>query len=331
MRSQVKATEPLLALDNNTPKQVTLSTIRTHLNSYTSAMYDIIQAVESDSMDVDSETSELGKRKRSDEDAPSAPLSSQKISESSQVTLVNAIAPEPKKARLDEMVETRLSNDYSIYDHCMTLFRRAPEKIYNNRSSHDIASNTVVPTWAVLRPWLNNFKRVVFLDLETTGLDIKKAKIVEVGLIILEGDATPKYVSVLVNPGMSIPQEATRVHHISDYDVSFAPKFYDYSLMIANYLRDACVIGYNIKKFDLPILRREIEDCGDDLRHRYEIDLMEELKERTTYKLSLWERLILGRSGNPNAHTALADAEICYAILATIAVDSKLGWQLPMQ
>lgn len=101
------------------------------------------------------------------------------------------------------------------------------------------------------------------LDTETTSLDIRKAEIVEVGLVPLaEGrlktEATERY---LVRPRASIPLAATRIHGISNATVSGAPQFVDVWAAISPRLTTTILIGHSIG-YDLAVLQRECERAG---------------------------------------------------------------------
>ena len=73
-----------------------------------------------------------------------------------------------------------------------------------------------------------NLKRpIIFFDLETTGLDIAKDRIVELCYIRVEPNGNEEARSMRVNPEMHIPEVASSVHGITDDDVKDCPTFAD--------------------------------------------------------------------------------------------------------
>lgn len=105
-------------------------------------------------------------------------------------------------------------------------------------------------------------KPLVILDLETTGIWIEKDKIIEIAMIKVFPDGTRTTYSSYVNPGMPIPPEVTEVTGIKDADVKDAPKFRDISSEVFRFLEEADLGGFNVERFDLPLLERELTECG---------------------------------------------------------------------
>ena len=106
----------------------------------------------------------------------------------------------------------------------------------------------------------NHFRGVSF-DTETTGMDPKVDRIVEVGMIEFDIRTylpTGKYLHLYLNPQMPIPADATKVHGISDADVANAPTFKEALEDIANFVRGAHVIAHNAP-FDERFLNAEIK------------------------------------------------------------------------
>ncbi|MEZ5926286.1 MAG: DUF294 nucleotidyltransferase-like domain-containing protein [Hyphomicrobiaceae bacterium] len=98
----------------------------------------------------------------------------------------------------------------------------------------------------------------VVLDTETTGLDPKRARIVEIGGIGLEKGRLNNDVvlEILVAPGSPIPHTATQIHGIKDSDLAGAPTFKDVAPRLAGFLQSFVLIGHNTG-FDLAMLARE--------------------------------------------------------------------------
>ncbi len=103
-----------------------------------------------------------------------------------------------------------------------------------------------------------NLKRpLIFLDLETTGLDVATARIVEISLLKVYTDGTTEQQTFLVNPEIPIPAEISAIHGITDKDVKDKPAFKQISKQILEILANCDLAGYNILKYDLPLLVEE--------------------------------------------------------------------------
>ena len=113
-------------------------------------------------------------------------------------------------------------------------------------------------------------KPLLFFDLETTGLNVGKDKIVEISFIKVMPDGTEIERTERINPGVHIPEECSAIHGIYDKDVADKPKF-----ELLAFIGDADLAGFNSNKFDVPLLVEEFLRCGRrfDLRNRHLIDV----------------------------------------------------------
>ena len=98
---------------------------------------------------------------------------------------------------------------------------------------------------------------IAFFDLETTGIDVVKDRIVEISVLKVMPNGDETAITRRVNPGMPIPETATAVHHITDADVADKPHFSEIAKEIAQMLDDCDIAGYNSNKFDVPLLAEE--------------------------------------------------------------------------
>jgi DNA polymerase-3 subunit epsilon len=98
---------------------------------------------------------------------------------------------------------------------------------------------------------------LVFFDLETTGTDIARDRIVQIAVLKLLPDGGEEVRTRLINPGIPIPASATAVHHITDEAVADKPKFPDIAKGLAEFFRGADIAGFNSNRFDIPILVEE--------------------------------------------------------------------------
>lgn len=152
--------------------------------------------------------------------------------------------------------------------------------------------------------------RVVGFDLETTGFDIRKERIVEYALIGSDIDGTPINLQSLVYPGKRIPFEASNVHGIKDQDVRNAGSFSEHINEIAKIIDDSIIVGHNIIKFDWKILEMECVRAGVETpKPRAIIDTLviaRKLKIPGRHKLGI----LCNKYGIEleNAHRADADA-----------------------
>ena len=103
---------------------------------------------------------------------------------------------------------------------------------------------------------IENLEYVV-VDTETTGLNVKRDEIVQIGAVrivdgkLLEGDSFER----LVNPGRPIPKESIRFHGITDDMVAHAPGIDEMLAEFLDYAGDAVLVGHNIA-FDLSFMNR---------------------------------------------------------------------------
>ena len=171
---------------------------------------------------------------------------------------------------------------------------------------------------------------LISVDLETTTSNVQRARIVELGLVIMRPDGTTKLWRSLVNPQEPIPAGATAVHHITDADVADAPTFAQLAPNLATGFADADFIAYNGKRFDLPVLRNEFQRVGVawDYTACAVIDpfkLWQHLQPR-----SLEDALEMFGEGakiEGGAHNALGDAQA--SVLALIGQLRYPGKSLP--
>jgi DNA polymerase-3 subunit epsilon len=162
------------------------------------------------------------------------------------------------------------------------------------------------------------------LDLETTGTDPQKDRIVEVGVLKLWPDGRQERYTRRVNPGIPIPPEASAIHGIRDADVAGAPRFEEVADSLLELLQDCDLCGFNLKRFDLRLLYVELGRVGRTfpLEGRAVIDAMEIFHRYEPRDLAAAVRFYLGRELK-GAHSADADssatAEVLDAMLARYA------------
>lgn len=157
---------------------------------------------------------------------------------------------------------------------------------------------------------------IVFFDLETTGVNIVKDRIVEISYLKVYPDGKEEQKACRINPEMPIPAEATAVHHITDDDVKDKPTFRQFASQFAQIISGCDLGGFNSNKFDIPLLAEEFERAGVDFdftRCKF-IDvqvIFHKMEKRTlsaAYKFYCHKEL-------EGAHGAAADTRATYDVL----------------
>jgi DNA polymerase-3 subunit epsilon len=162
---------------------------------------------------------------------------------------------------------------------------------------------------------------IVFVDLETTGISPTADRIVEIAMIKVHPDGRRETYLRRVNPGMPIPPEATRFHGITDADVASAPPFAAIAAEVLAFIGEADLAGFNIQRFDLPVLRRELSaaGCRLDMDGRAVVDAQIIYHRKVPRDLAAAYQYYCGKDLTA-AHQAGADIAACVEIL-----DAQLG------
>lgn len=157
---------------------------------------------------------------------------------------------------------------------------------------------------------------ICFFDLETTGVDVAKDRIVEISIFKVYPNGNKESKTWLVNPEMKIPFLSTQVHGITDEKVANEPTFKELSGQVYNMIKDSDLAGFNSDRFDIPLLAEELLRAGVDfdMKNRVSVDvqtIFHKMEERT---LSAAYKFYCGQSLE-NAHSAEADTMATYEIL----------------
>lgn len=163
---------------------------------------------------------------------------------------------------------------------------------------------------------LNLQKPLIFFDLETTGTNITKDRIVELSYIKVFPDGTEETKERRINPEMHIPEESTAIHHITDEDVRECPTFRQIARSLAAIFDGCDIAGFNSNKFDVPLLIEEFNRAGVpfDIEGRRFVDvqnIFHKMEQRTliaAYKFYCGKNL-------EDAHSAAADTRATYEVL----------------
>lgn len=163
---------------------------------------------------------------------------------------------------------------------------------------------------------LNLTKPVCFFDLETTGINISKDRVVEISILKVFPNGNKESKTWLVNPEMPIPAETSAIHGITDDRVANEPTFKALAKDINAMIKDCDLAGFNSNRFDIPLLAEEMlrADLDFDMKGRVAIDvqtIFHKMEKRTlgaAYKFYCDKSL-------ENAHTAEADTLATYEVL----------------
>ncbi len=162
-----------------------------------------------------------------------------------------------------------------------------------------------------------NIKRpLVVFDLETTGMNITKDRIVEIGMIKIHPSGKEEQKHYRINPEIPIPSEVSDIHHIFDEDVKDAPTFKAIASELNQFMDNCDIAGFNSIKFDIPFLAEEFlrADVDIDLKRRKLIDvqtIFHKMEQRTlsaAYQFYCKKELT-------DAHSAMADTVATLEVL----------------
>ena len=164
-----------------------------------------------------------------------------------------------------------------------------------------------------------NLKRpIVFFDLETTGVDTSKDRIVEISMIKIMPNGDEDVKTRRINPEMPIPPEATAVHGITDEDVKDAPTFRQLAKSLAQFIQGCDFGGFNSNRFDLPVLVEEFLRAGVDvdLKRRKFIDVQNIFHKKEQRTLVAAYKFYCDKDLT-DAHSAAADTRATYEVLCS--------------
>ena len=166
---------------------------------------------------------------------------------------------------------------------------------------------------------LNLTKPLVIFDLETTVLDIVKARIIQLSYIKVHPDGREERGDMLLNPEMPIPPFVTELTGISNEDVKDKPTFKQVAAQLANLFVGSDFGGFNSNGYDIPLLAEEFLRAGIDFDFSKcrMIDAMNIFRKMERHNLASAYKFYCGRKMEDDfeAHRADQDTEATYRVL----------------
>ena len=157
---------------------------------------------------------------------------------------------------------------------------------------------------------------LVVFDIESTGVNARQDRIIELAAIRVEPDGTETAKCWLLNPGVPIPPETTKIHGITDDIVKSCPTFAEVAGEVEAFFRGCDLSGFNADRFDIPCLEEELARTGRNLETgaRRHIDVQRIYHKKEPRDLSAAVRFYCDRD-HAGAHGAEADARATLDVL----------------
>lgn len=157
---------------------------------------------------------------------------------------------------------------------------------------------------------------ICFFDLETTGIDVARDRIVEISVCKVHPNGNEEVRTWLVNPGRPIPKAVSDIHGITDEKVKDEPTFDKIAPTVYEMIKDSDLAGYNSNRFDIPMLAEELLRAGIDfdMGNRVAVDVQAIFYKREPRTLSAAYKFYCGAELE-GAHGAQADTIATYEVL----------------
>ena len=166
---------------------------------------------------------------------------------------------------------------------------------------------------------LNLTKPLVVFDLETTGLDLVKARIIQISYIKVYPDGKEERENKLINPEEPIPPFITQLTGVTDDDVKDQPTFKEIAPKLAETFTGCDFAGFNSNGYDIPLLAEEFLRAGVDFDFSKcrMIDAMNIFRKMERRNLASAYKFYCGRKMEDDfeAHRADQDTEATYRVL----------------
>lgn len=163
---------------------------------------------------------------------------------------------------------------------------------------------------------LNLKKPIAFFDLETTGINVAKDRIVEISILKINPNQSEETLTMKINPTVPIPKETSEIHGIYEADIKDSPTFAQAAKQILKFIEGCDLAGFNSNKFDIPLLAEEFlrVDVDFNAKNRKFIDVQVIFHKKEQRTLSAAYKFYC-KAELTDAHTAEADTKATYEIL----------------
>lgn len=157
---------------------------------------------------------------------------------------------------------------------------------------------------------------ICFFDLETTGTNVAKDRIVEISILKVYPNGNKESRTWLVNPEMYIPDEVVAIHGISNEKVANEPTFKELSKEIYQLIKDSDLGGFNSDRFDIPLLAEEMlrAEVDFDMKNMVSVDVQTIFHKMEKRTLEAAYKFYCGKDLS-DAHSAEADTMATYEVL----------------
>ena len=159
-------------------------------------------------------------------------------------------------------------------------------------------------------------KPLCFFDLETTGTDISKDRIVEIAILKLHPNGTQEKMEKRINPEIQIPFEVSQIHGITNEMVANSPTFKEESHKIYSFIKGCDLAGYNSDRFDIPLLVEELlrAEVSFNFNNIKTVDVQTIFHKMEARTLTAALRFYCDEELS-DAHSAQADAKATHDVL----------------
>lgn len=163
---------------------------------------------------------------------------------------------------------------------------------------------------------LNLTKPICFFDLEATGTNLAKDRIVEISILKVFPNGNRESKTWLVNPEIKIPEEVIKIHGITNEKVAGEPTFKELSNKVYEMIKGCDLGGYNSNRFDIPLLVEELLRAGVDfdMKNILAVDVQTIFHKKEQRTLSAAYQFYCGKELE-GAHGAEADTNATYEVL----------------
>ena len=186
--------------------------------------------------------------------------------------------------------------------------------------------------------------RLVALDLETSGLNVKYNTIIEIGMVEMVNGVVKSTPRQLFGGGHSSMYLVRRVHHIPDYERRGKRTFKDCAGKIADFLSNSIIVTHNGNSFDIPMIQRKLADAGYSIKNFKSLDTLQLVRKmrkaeegddadddkkhrgrNTLENLCAEFGLVYGGDSGDSAHRGLEDAEACLDLLFFLVNSGRIS------